>query len=291
MCDAEIYRAEARARQQLALSRRDFNLLTLAAGAIAALPTHAAPLPTRGEAVRVPTPDGEAAAYLARPAQGRHPAVLMWPDWLGPRPAYEKLAEQLAASGYAVLLLNPYFRWETAPLVDKADLSDAATIAKVRGLVARFTPDLIARDSQAYLAFMDQQPGVAVKRRAGVFGYCAGGRQSFYTAAAVPGRVGALASFHGGGLVTAEPNSPHKRVSQMRAQALVAIAANDDAKEPAAKAAVQQAFADARLAAEVQVYAGTQHGWCTPDMTTLYDAAQAQRAWARLLHLFGQALT
>lgn len=289
MCDAHTYATEARSRRQLALSRRDFNLLTLAAGAIAALPTRAAPLAVRGTPVRVPTPDGEASAYLAHPAQGRHPAVLMWPDFIGPRPAYEKLAEQLAASGYAVLLLHPYFRWEPAPLVDRVDMGDAATINKVRGLMARYTPELIGRDTQAYLRFMDAHSGVDAKRRAGVFGYCSGGRQSFYSAAAAPARIGALGSFHGGGLVTADADSPHRLVAQMQAQALVAIAANDDAKDPAAKAALQQAFAEAKRPAEIEVYAGTQHGWCTPDMTAFYDAAQAQRAWGRLLALLERA--
>jgi carboxymethylenebutenolidase len=290
MCTQDTLLAEARARRALAISRRSFNLTALSAAAVALLPKTADAAPTMESMVNVPTPDGTADCYFVHPRRGRHPAVLLWPDFMSLRPAYEQLARRLASAGYSVLAINQYYRGAKSPIVREANLDDAAARERISQLSKALDHDKIASDSKAYVAFLDQQSRVDTGRKIGVMGYCMGGRFAFLTAAAAPDRIGAIAAFHAGGLVTDKPNSPHLLVPTIRAQALIAIAADDDAKEPDTKNTLRTAFEQARLAAEISVYAGTQHGWCTPDMTTRYHPEQAQAAWARMLELFGKAL-
>jgi len=144
-------------------------------------------------------------------------------------------------------------------------------------------------DAKAFIAWLDQQSSVAKNRKMGTQGYCMGGPIAFRTAAAVPDRVGAVASFHGGSLVTDQPNSPHLQAAKTKAQFLIAIAANDDARSPNDKTTLKETFAQVNLPAEIEVYAGAAHGWCPPD-STVYNEPQAEKAWSRLLALYGKAL-
>lgn len=290
MCKEHTLGAEADARRAMGLSRRQFDLFALSAAAVAALAGTANAAGVDQAAVEVKTADGQADCFFVHPGQGKHPGVLLWPDFMGRRAAYEQMATRLAESGYAVLVINPYYRDKRSPVLDKADFGDKPTMAMLSRLSGALTPQTLNVDAKACIGFLDSQPSVDTKRRIGTMGYCLGGGFTFDTAAAVPDRVGAIASFHGGDLASNDPDSPHLLIPRIRAQALIAIAQDDDQREPETKNVLREAFAKARLPAEIEVYAGTRHGWCTPDMTTLYDAAQAQRAWQRLLALFKTAL-
>ena len=240
--------------------------------------------------VEVPTPDGTADAVLFHPAgKGQWPGVLVWPDILGLRPVFRELGRRLAAQGYTVLVPNPFYRSKRAPVVEGAfDFGNPADRAKVFALRGAMADAGIDNDSIAYLKFLDAQPQTNRRRKAGVQGYCMGGPLSFRAAAAVPDRIGAVASFHGGGLVTNEPSSPHLLVPKTRAEFLVAVAKNDDAKEPAAKDTLKAAFAAAGRPATVEVYQAN-HGWCVFGGQS-YDEAEAERAWAELGKLYARSL-
>lgn len=240
--------------------------------------------------VEVPTADGTADAVLLHPAgKGQWPAVLVWPDILGLRPVFRELGRRLAAQGYTVLVPNPFYRSKRAPVVEGAfDFGNPADRAKVFALRGAMSDVGIDSDSVAYLKFLDAQPQTNRRRKAGVQGYCMGGPLSFRTAAAVPERIGAVGSFHGGGLVTTEPSSPHLLIAKTKAEFLVAVAKNDDAKEPAAKDTLQAAFKAAGRPATVEVYQAN-HGWCVFGGQS-YDEAEAERAWAALGKLYASTL-
>jgi carboxymethylenebutenolidase len=240
--------------------------------------------------VEVPTPDGTADAVLFHPVgKGQWPAVLVWPDILGLRPVFRELGRRLAAQGYTVLVPNPFYRSKRAPVVEGAfDFGNPADRAKVFALRGAMADAGIDNDSIAYLKFLDAQPQTNRRRKAGVQGYCMGGPLSFRAAAAVPERIGAVASFHGGGLVTTEPSSPHLLIPKTRAEFLVAVAKNDDAKEPAAKDTLKAAFSAAGRPATVEVYQAN-HGWCVFGGQS-YDEAEAERAWAELGKLYARSL-
>jgi len=288
MCEHDDF--DEFARRAASLSRREFGAMALGAGLMAALPRSAHALATAGADVVVKTPDGQADAFFVHPAGGRHPGVLMWPDIFGLRPAFRGMATRLAESGYAVLVVNPFYRIEKAPTApEHADFSDPQTRKALLALAGSLTPATAAVDAAAFIGYLDASPAVDARRKAGTLGYCMSGPLALRTAAAVPGRVGAVATFHGGGLVTAKPDSPHLLIPQLRAHALIAIAASDDAQEPDSKQVLRDAFAKAHLPAEVEVYAGTQHGWCPTD-GAVYDHDQAEKAWARLVALYASAL-
>lgn len=290
MCNEADLRTEARARRERGLSRRDFNLLALSAAAVALLPTGAvAAHAVTTSPVTVTTPEGAADAFLAHPAKGRHPAVVMWPDFMSLRPAYEQLASRLAASGYAVLVPNPYYRGAKAPILEKADFDNEAAMKQIGELSRQVKATGVVSDAQACIAFLDAHPAVDTGRGVGTLGYCYGGSFAFRTAGAVAARVAALATFHAGGLVSDKPGSPHLLIPALKAQALIAIAAGEAEHEPQTQEILRAAFEQAGLAAEIEVYAAS-HGWCTPDMVAYYDEKQAQRAWGRLLKLFERAL-
>jgi len=271
------------------LSRRRFAALTLGAGLISALPPVANAAETKESEVEIKTPDGTCDAYFVHPAKGASPAVLVWPDIFGLRPAFRQMGKRLAESGYAVLVVNPFYRVKHAPTApEKPDFSNPETRAMLMGLAGGLSPTTQVTDAKAFVTWLDQQPAVDKKKKIGTTGYCMGGPITMRTAATFPDRVGAGASFHGGGLVTDKPDSPHLLVPKMKAQYLFAIAQNDDQKQPEAKTVLRETFAKAKLPAEIEVYPA-DHGWCPPD-AAVYNQAAAEKAWDRMLVLFKKAL-
>jgi len=272
------------------LSRREFGKLATAAALGSMLPAIANAMEVVESDIEVSTLDGVADCYFVHPAHGKHPAVLIWPDILGLRPAFRAMGKRLAESGYAVLVANPYYRDAKSPVVGPgASFGDQETRDHVLPMARNLSAETHFTDARAFVAFLDQQEVVDVSRKIGTAGYCMGGPMIMRTAAAVPERVGAAASFHGGGLATDKDNSPHLLIPDTRAQVLHAIAENDDEKNPEAKNILRAAYAEAGIPAEIEVYEGTLHGWCPPD-SRVYNEEQAERAWARMLVLFESAL-
>jgi len=235
--------------------------------------------------VSVTTPDGTADAYFVRPAAGAAAGVLIWPDIFGLRPALRQMGKRLAESGYSVLVVNPFYRKQPAPTASKGA---ATPIQELLPLAQALNETTHMTDAKAFIGWLDQQSSVAKNRKMGTQGYCMGGPMAFRTAAAVPDRVGAVGSFHGGGLVTNMPNSPHLQASKTKAQFLIAIAESDDKPRPDEKNVLKDTFAKANLPAEIEVY-GAAHGWCPPD-SGVYNEPLAEKAWSRLLALYGKAL-
>jgi carboxymethylenebutenolidase len=291
MCDdhsiEDINDAARRARD---VSRRQFGAMTVGTGLAMMLPRLADAAEVTESDVLIKTPDGTADAYFVHPKTGKYPAVLIWPDIFGLRPAFKQMGKRLAESGYSVLVVNPFYRVKKAPTAPEgADFNDPATRTMLVGLMNALTPETAVTDAKAFVPWLDSQPSVAKNKKMGTTGYCMGGPFTLRTAAAFPDRVGAGATFHGGGLVTDKPDSPHLLVPQIKAQYLFAIAENDDKQQPGAKDALREAFAKAHLPAEIEVYAGTMHGWCPPD-AHVYNHDQAEKAWSRMLVLFKTAL-
>ncbi len=267
------------------VTRKQFGAM-LGAGVAMMLPQVANAVTVVESDVNITTPDGTADAYFVHPATGSAAAVLVWPDIFGLRPAFRQMGKRLAESGYSVLVVNPFYRSKKAPT---AEAGGATPIQQVMPMAQTLNETTHMTDAKAFIAWLDKQPSVAKNRKVGTQGYCMGGPMAFRTSAAVPDRVGAVASFHGGGLVRADaPNSPHLQASKTKASFLVAIAANDDARAPEDKNVLKKTFADANLSAEIEVYSGA-HGWCPPD-SRVYNEADAEKAWARLLALYGKAL-
>ena len=288
MCDENTLRDEAAAG--VPLTRRRFAAAASAAAVAALIPKARAADAVTGTDVVVQTPDGEADCYFAHPETGKHAGVIVWPDILGLRPAFRAMGDRLASAGYAVLTVNPYYRQAQAPVVPEgASFRDAATREKVMPLARSLSPETNVTDAKAFVAFLDAQAAVDTGRQIGTTGYCMGGPMTMRAAAAIPNRIGAGASFHGGGLATDDEASPHLLVPKMQASFLFAIAENDDERDSQAKDKLREAFDAAGLDAEIEVYAGAMHGWCPPD-SAVYNEAQAERAWARLLVLFEGAL-
>jgi len=273
------------------LSRRQFGALSLGAGASSLLPPLAgAAAEVQESEVDIKTPDGTADAHFVHPSRGAHPAVLMWPDIYGLRPAFSQMGKRLAESGYAVLVVNPFYRTKRAPTApEHADFEDPATRAALMALAGSLTAQTAVTDAKAFVAWLDGQPSVDRRRKMGTCGYCMSGPFTMRAAAALPDRIGAGASFHGGSLVTDTPDSPHLLVPKMKARYLFAIAESDDQRQPEAKNVLREAFATAKLPAEIEVYAGTIHGWCPTD-SRVYNHDQAEKAWSRMLALFKAAL-
>jgi carboxymethylenebutenolidase len=284
MCD------EQTERDLDGMNRRDFGLAAGGLTLATALPAGAATMPVIERDVTIKTPDGMADAYFVAPAKGKHAAVLVWPDIFGLRPAMRQMYKRLAAeNGYAALVVNPFYRSGKAPVTPPGAPFDDAFRAKIGPMRALLTPEAVERDAKAFVAFLDAQKNVDRKRKIGTSGYCMGGALVLRTAAAVPERVGAGASFHGGSLATDALNSPHLLIPRMKASFLIAAADNDDKKDPEDKNRLRAAFEAAGRAAEIEVYEGAMHGWCPPDGRA-HNAAQAERAWQRMLALFGKAL-
>jgi carboxymethylenebutenolidase len=288
MCDREDF--DEFAQRSTEFTRRQFGAMALSAGLAATLPKLAPAAEVTGADVDIKTPDGVADAYFVHPAKGKSPGVLIWPDIFGLRPAFKQMASRLAESGYAVLVINPFYRIKKAPTApEKPDFNDPATRDALMGLMHTLTPGTAATDATAFVANLDDQASVDRKRKLATTGYCMGGPFVFRTAAAFPDRIGAGATFHGGGLVTDTSASPHLLIPQMKAHFLVAIAANDDEAQPGAKDTLRDSFSKAHLPAEIEVYAGAMHGWCPPD-SHVYNHDQAEKAWGRMLVLFKNSL-
>ena len=297
MCD-DITEFENQGFYEKKITRRDFNLM--AGGAAISLafagcvPSEAASTKSGDDIteqdVMIKTPDGMADAYFAHPSSGAHAAVLIWPDIVGLRPAFKMMAKRLAADGYAALVVNPYYRQVKGDLVEVGQtFRDPEVRAKIIPFARALSQDTNRTDAKAFVAWLDAQPAVDTSRQIGTTGYCMGGPMTMITAATVPDRIGAGASFHGGGLATDKENSPHLLIPTMSADYLIAIAANDDERDPGNKDILRDAFAATDNKAEIEVYEGTQHGWCPPD-SAVYDEAAADKAWARTLVLFETAL-
>lgn len=277
-------------------NRRDFGKITTIAAFSALLPTTGCAQTATEEdslvesIVDVKMPDGVSDCYFVHPAKGEHPGILMWPDIKGLRPAFKAMGKRLAASGYSVLVVNPFYRDSKAPVAgDVPDFSDPDTRKLLIGMARKLTQDASMSDARTYIDFIDQQVSTDTSRKIGTCGYCMGGPLIMRTAGAVPERVGAAASFHGGGLVTGREDSPHLLIPTSPAHILHAVAENDDAKDPTAKTVLAEAYKAVGVPAEIEVYTGTKHGWCPPD-STVYNEAQAEKAWARMLALYETAL-
>ena len=288
MCDETTTNdAKEYLRRSGPLTRRQFGEVSMGAGLAMLLPRAANAQAVSESELDVTTPDGVSDSYFVHPSSGSHPGVLIWPDAFGLRPAKRQMAKRLAESGYAVLLVNQYYRSQRAPIVNTTNFAEVSDT--LRPLMGTLNPETQVRDARAFIGFLDRQQAVDSNRKMGTMGYCMGGPFTMRTAASLPDRVGAAASFHGGGLVTDQPDSPHLLVPQMQAQYLFAIAANDDESQPEAKDVLRDAFSQAGLQAEIEVYEGALHGWCPPD-SQVYDESKAERAWSRLLALFTRAL-
>ena len=272
------------------VTRRQFGKVSAAAGLAMWLPSVANAQDVTETDVEVTTPDGVADCYFVHPSSGRHPAVLVWPDILGLRPAFRAMGERLAQSGYSVLVVNPFYRDARSPVVGEgANFGQPETRDLVLPMARNLNADTHFTDARAFVGFLDQQAAVDTGRKIGTTGYCMGGPMVMRTVAAVPDRLGAGATFHGGGLATDADNSPHTLIPQTTARMLHCVAANDDEKDPDAKTRLREAYAAAGIPAEIEVYVGTMHGWCPPD-SQVYNEEQAERAWSRMLALFESAL-
>ena len=286
MCDQDHFEEDRQTFEALGMvTRRQFGVL-VGAGIAMMLPQVVNAVAVTDADVTITTPDGSCDAYFVHPASGTAPGVLLWPDIFGRRPAMHTMAKRLAESGYAVLVVNPFYRAQKAPTAAKGA---ATPIADLMPLARALNEQTHMTDAKAFIGWLDQQASVAKNKKIGTQGYCMGGPIAFRTAAAVPNRVGAVASFHGGGLVTDQPNSPHAQASKTTAQFLIAIAANDDQRAPTEKDVLKETFAKASLPAEIEVYTGAAHGWCPPD-SGVYNESQAEKAWSRLIALYGKAL-
>jgi carboxymethylenebutenolidase len=286
MCDQDHFEDDRKEYEARGLvTRREFGAI-VGAGVVMLLPQVANAVAVTESDVTVMTPDGTADCYFVHPATGTAAGVLMWPDIFGLRPAFRQMGKRLAESGYSVLVVNPFYRTKKAPT---AAAGAKTPIADLLPLAQGLTETTHMTDAKAFVAWLDRQSSVARNRKIGTQGYCMGGPIAFRTAAAVPDRVGAVGSFHGGGLVIDMPNSPHLQAAKSKAQFLVDIAENDDMRAPNEKNVLKETFAKAKLPAEIEVYAGAAHGWCPPD-SGVYNMPQAEKAWARLLALYGKAL-
>jgi carboxymethylenebutenolidase len=283
------------------ITRRDFVSMTVGAGIAAA---GGAELLAQAQVVEttvdIKTPDGTCDAAFIHPPTGSHPGVIIWPDAFGLRPSLREMGRRLAGAGYSVLVVNPFYRVAKAPIFEDAsnfNFGDPPQRAKLTPLMGSIgAAGAVEKDAPAFVAWLDSQREVDRTKKIGTQGYCMGGPLVMRTAASVPNRIGAGGSFHGGGLVTANPDSPHLLAPKIKAHMYFGVAANDDAQQPDAKTKLKEAFDAAKNPAEVEVYSQSQHGWCISDMPKqangqpIYNKADADRAWGKLLALYKAAL-
>ena len=272
------------------LTRRQFSIGSAGAALALMLPPVANAVDVVEQDVTIETPDGQADCYFVHPAEGRHAAVIVWPDIVSIRPAFRAMGKRLAESGYSVLVVNPYYRTHQGQIVpDGKTFRDPGIRDLLMPHARSLSPETCVTDGRAYVEWLDQQQSVDTGRKIGTTGYCMTGSYVMRLAAAIPERIGAGGSFHGGGLATDREDSPHLLADRMQAGFLIAIAANDDERNPDEKVLLRQAFDENDVRAEVEVYEDTLHGWCPPD-SAVYNEAKAERAWSRLLALFEREL-
>lgn len=289
MCDKDSVHGSTEHPRKYGMTRRQINTLSASISLLTMLPPVANAQAVTESEVEITTPDGVCDAYFAHPATGKAPAVLMWPDIFGLRPSFRAMGKRLAESGYAVLVVNPFYRVQHAPTsVEGESFNDPGVRDKLLGLMNALNAQTHVSDAAAFIGWLDQQAAVDTARKAGTMGYCMGGPIVMRTAASLPDRIGAGGSFHGGGLNTDAPDSPHLGIPQMKASMLIAIAKNDDAQQPTSKDVLRKAFDDAGVMAEIEVYEG-DHGWCVPGSAQYHEAA-AEKAWSRMLAIFETAL-
>jgi carboxymethylenebutenolidase len=285
MCEQDSFEKDRLEFERKGLiTRRQFGVM-VGAGVAMVLPGVANAATVTESEVTITTPDGVCDAYFVHPATGKAPAIIIWPDIFGLRPTFRTMAKRLAESGYAVLVVNPFYRKQKAPTAAKGTATPFSELGPLREGMTDITNET---DAKAFIAWLDTQASVDKKKRIGTQGYCMGGPMAFRTSS-VSDRVGAVASFHGGGLVSDKPNSPHLGAAKSKAQFLVAIAANDDSRSPNDKTTLKETFEKAERPAEIEVYEKAAHGWCPPD-SSVYNEPQAEKAWARLLALYKKAL-
>ena len=288
MCDDHTVQDEK--TPNTTLTRREFN--TLAAGATLAfsLPKTANAQSVTRHKVQVNTSDGVCDAFFVHPKEGKHPAVLMWPDILALRPSFEAMASRLAESGYAVLCINPYYRDAKAPVVETGEsFRDESTQAKVLPMYRNLSPETHVRDARAFVDWLDQQASVDTTRAMGTMGYCMGGPMVMRAAAERADRIGAGCTYHPVSLATEDNDSPHRLIPEMRGQFFIALAENDDERNPDDKHVLSAAFKANDVTANIEVFDGALHGWCVLD-SRVYNEAPAERAWAQTLALFEASL-
>ncbi len=295
MCDADTIGSQDSMANTASMGRREFAALgtgavTAAAFAASLWPASAAAMDALARHnVTITTAAGTVDAYFTAPSSGKHPAVLIWPDIRGLRPTFMAMADRLAAAGYAVLCVNPFYRWQAGPAMTEGEaFSDTAVRERLFGWMHALTRPLIDADTRDFIAFLDAQDGVDSSRKMAVTGYCMGGAMAIFSAAARPDRVGAVASFHGGGVGSDKADSPHLLIAGTKAAYLFAIAQDDDAKDPQEKDLLNAVLAPRAEWHEVEVYPAN-HGWCPPDGFA-YDEAQAEKAWSRMLVMMAAAL-
>jgi carboxymethylenebutenolidase len=290
MCDDYTEKDNEEFFRKQGLTRREFNKLGMTAALAMMLPPVANAMGVVEEEVLVETPDGMADCYFVHPASGAHAGVIVWPDIMGIRTSFRMMGKRLAESGYSVLVVNPYYRTAKGAVIkDGESFGEPAVRERLLPHARSLSPETCVTDGQAFVKFLDGQSSVDTARKIGTTGYCMTGSYTMRLAAAMPDRIGAGGSFHGGGLATDSDSSPHLLAPQIKAGMLIAIAENDDAKDPDAKVRLREAFDKAGVTAEIEVYEGTLHGWCPPD-SRVYNKAQAERAWSRLLVLFEREL-
>ena len=272
------------------MTRREFGIGGASAALMMMLPPVANALDVVEQDVMVETPDGMADCYFVHPASGAHAAVIVWPDIVSIRPAFRAMGKRLAESGYSVLVVNPYYRTHKGQIVpDGKGFRDPGIRELLMPHAQSLSPETCVSDGRAFVDYLDAQPSVDTGRKIGTTGYCMTGSYTMRLAAAMPDRIGAGGSFHGGGLASDSEDSPHLLASKMKAGFLIAIAANDDERDPNAKVLLREAFDANNVRAEIEVYKDTLHGWCPPD-SAVYHEDQAERAWSRLLALFEKEL-
>ena len=277
------------------VSRRNFIAASVAVGLAAASGSaSAAAMPVVETDGGIKTPDGKCHAAFIHPTTGSHPGVLIWTDAFGLRPAMRDIGKRIAAEGYSVVVPNPFYRLAKAPVYDDVasfNFQNQADMAKLQTLMGSVNgPGNAEKDAVAYIAFLDAQSQVNKAKKIGTQGYCMGGPLVVKTCAALPNRVGAGGSFHGGGLVTDKPDSPHLLAPKIKARMYFGIASNDDQRQPDAKDKLRESFAAAKVTAEIEVYPA-KHGWCVADMPSdaagpIYSKPDAERAWGHLVALY-----
>ncbi len=290
MCDELTVKDDEEYLRKHGLTRRDFNKGAAGVALCMMLPGVANAMDVVEEEVQIETPDGMADGYFVYPAAGEHAAVIVWPDIMGIRTSFRMMGKRLAESGYSTLVVNPYYRTAKGAVIEDGEsFGTPAVRERLLPHARSLSPETCVIDGRAFVDYLDAQSSVDTNRKIGTTGYCMTGSYTMRLAADMPERIGAGGSFHGGGLATDKDSSPHLLAPKIQAGLLIAIAANDDERDPNAKVLLREAFDNAGVSAEIEVYKDTLHGWCPPD-SRVYNEAQAERAWSRLLALFEREL-